>query len=139
MIPVNCRIAHEPENGKYGDCVRACVASLMELEPEKVPHFYHDNCDAIEGNRRIASFLDEHGFVPFWTIFDGSLSLEELLNNQLQANPTVFYMLYHSNLDGDHVVICRGGKVDFDPSWYPTKITGPNSSGYWGIMVIAKK
>lgn len=29
----------------YGDCMRTCVASLLNLEPEDVPHFLHDNSD----------------------------------------------------------------------------------------------
>jgi len=39
MIPVDQTILHDPKNGKVGDCFRACVASLLELPPETVPHF----------------------------------------------------------------------------------------------------
>lgn len=30
---------HDPDNGVYGDCFRACVASLLEMELSDVPHF----------------------------------------------------------------------------------------------------
>ncbi len=42
MKPVDQTIMHEPENGRYGDCFRCCIASLLELPAEQVPHFCED-------------------------------------------------------------------------------------------------
>ena len=139
MKPVHCRVAHEPENGKYGDCVRACVASLLELEPEDVPHFYEDNASGEIGTERVRQFLATKNLAPFYTYFDGAITFTELMNVQRIMNPSTYYMLFHRTESGDHVVICKGGEVDFDPAWYRSKVAGPNSNGFWGVMVIAKQ
>jgi len=40
MIPVDMlHLDHGKPDAEYGDCMRACVASLFELPPEDVPHF----------------------------------------------------------------------------------------------------
>jgi hypothetical protein len=40
MIPVFQRVLqHAPDRGEYGDCLRACLASLLEVGLDDVPHF----------------------------------------------------------------------------------------------------
>ncbi|MGQ3001264.1 MAG: DUF4406 domain-containing protein [Hydrogenophaga sp.] len=39
MIPVDQEFVHKPEEGQFGDCQRAVLASLLELPREQVPHF----------------------------------------------------------------------------------------------------
>jgi hypothetical protein len=39
MKPVMQSIEHDPSAGLIGDCFRACVASVLELELNEVPHF----------------------------------------------------------------------------------------------------
>lgn len=40
MIPVHQRIHGNGQNGQpYGDCLKCCVASILELPYEEVPHF----------------------------------------------------------------------------------------------------
>lgn len=39
MIPVDQQFLHDPANGQEGDCFRACIASILELPIEDVPHF----------------------------------------------------------------------------------------------------
>lgn len=31
MIPLNQTIFHDPDNKIYGDCQRACIASILEI------------------------------------------------------------------------------------------------------------
>jgi hypothetical protein len=60
MKPVDQAVLHEPESGRFGDCMRACVASLLEMECETVPHFLHDG-DESQYNARLQAFLASHG------------------------------------------------------------------------------
>lgn len=61
MNKVNQRIKHDPENGIYGDCMRASIASLLELQYEEVPHFYTvDSTEVFDKN--IRKFLKSKGF-----------------------------------------------------------------------------
>ena len=139
MIPAFCRVNHEPEQDKFGDCLRAVVASILEIEPpEKVPHFFHDNCNGETGHRRLRDYLETQGLVPFVAYYPGSESLEDILNIQAVQNPDVHFGLFCSAGGGDHIVVCCNGKVVHNPSWVQSKVSGPNSNGFWGIMVLVK-
>ena len=138
MIPVVCQVKHDPDAGTYGDCIRACVASILELTPDQVPHFVHDNCAPVEANRRLREFLATLGYAPFVMGFEGSDTLDDVLTHMREQNPNVIYMLFGRTDCGDHVIVCRGGEVAHDPAWYSSPLIGPGSSGYWAVMVIAR-
>lgn len=139
MTPVFCRVKHEPEAGTYGDCVRACIASLLDMQTEDVPHFYEDNCDGETGNARVSEWLDGRELVPFWTVFPGSDPLDAVFQHMGAVNPNVHYLLFGNSGAGDHVVVCKGGKIVHNPSWVDDGIAGPNSNGFWMIMVLTAK
>ena len=140
MIPVHCRVKHDPEAGTYGDCLRACVASLLDVaRPEDVPHFYEDNCSGEEGMARVATYLATVGYVPFYTVYDGGNTLDGLLAFLGEQNPTAHYILFGGTIEGgDHVVIGYGGKIVHNPAWYGSSIVGPGSTGVWVTMVLAR-
>lgn len=39
MTPQDQIIIHDPDNGKPGDCFRACLASILDMNIRAVPHF----------------------------------------------------------------------------------------------------
>ena len=39
MTPADQEFTHDPANGQHGDCMRACIASLLDLPIAAVPHF----------------------------------------------------------------------------------------------------
>lgn len=137
MIPAFCRTKHDPENSTYGDCVRACVASVLNLDTEKVPHFFIDNCDGLEGMRRVKVWLETRSLVPFWSNFDGDASMTEIFEFMEGQNSTVHYLLFGRTSQGNHVVVCRGGHVVHDPAWFRSPLIGAADNGYWSVMVIA--
>lgn len=139
MTPVHCLVKHNPDAGTFGDCVRACIASLLDMRAEDVPHFYEDDCDGETGIKRIYRFLSPLGLSPFFVYFNGSDPLETVLQHMAVANPDAHYMLYGNSGFGDHVVVCQGGKIVHDPAWVADGIEGPNSNGFWSIMVLAHK
>lgn len=137
MIPVHCRVKHDAEAGSYGDCLRASVASLLEIEPpENVPHFFHDGCDGETGHERLREWLATQNLVPFTVGFDGSASLDDVLGMMKNINPDVYYMLFGATKEGDHVVICRNEKIVWNSAWYGTPIIGPGSNDVWSVMVF---
>lgn len=139
MIPVVCRVKHDADVGTYGDCVRACVASIMELDAEAVPHFYHDNCDGGTGFDRINAFVGQHGLATFTTAYSGDDTLAELLATMGEQNPTAVYMLFGRTASGgSHVVVCRGGQIVHDPAWSRSPLIAPTSAGCWIVMVLAR-
>lgn len=137
MTPVKCRVKHDPPNSN-GDCLRACVASVLDKDAEDVPHFFADHADGSRGQRQLTEWLATQNYVPFFVHWDGGTSVAELLNSQRESNPTVHYLLFGATATGDHVVVCRGGEIVHDPNWYPQKIVGCPSNGIWTILVVAR-
>lgn len=68
MKPVDMLVFHDPEKGTWGDCTRACVASIFELPAEEVPHFAElgeeepDVTGVLPWVKRLRSWLNERGF-----------------------------------------------------------------------------
>jgi hypothetical protein len=139
MQPVFCRVRHDPEAGTYGDCLRACVASILEIDAETVPHFFEDDCDGATGMDRLRKWLGTQGLAPFAASFDASASLDEILGFQADQNPGVHYLLFGRTEGGDHVVVAQGDKVVHNPEWYPSRLVAAGSHGYWTVMVLARR
>lgn len=139
MIPVICRVKHEPETGKYGDCLRACVASVLELDAEAVPHFAEDEPGPEIANKRLTDFLVSRKLAPFWASYDASATVDDVLSYQAIQNPEAVYLLFgRTESGGDHVVICKGGEIVHDPAWYRSPMIAPGSCGAWVVMVICR-
>lgn len=138
MTPVVCRVKHDPEAGTYGDCLRACVATILDLDAEAVPHFFHDNCDGAQAQIRVRKYLAKLGYAPMFSNWPGEVSLTELQEFMASQNPGVVCVLFGSTVEGDHAVVCRDGKTVHNPAWFPHPIIGPNSAGWWQVMVVAR-
>lgn len=138
MTPVHCRVSHDPERDKYGDCLRACIASLLDLEdkPESVPHFAHDNAHPEIVRQRMDEYLSTYDLCSWWTSYPPDVPREELLS---ALGNGVHYMLFGETASGgDHVVICKDGAVVHDPAWYPTSLVRGGKHGCWSVVVLAR-
>lgn len=127
MRPVKQSILHDPANGKYGDCLSACIASLLELPIEEMPHF----CD---GPRPVNWQRDLNA----WLALRGLAFIEFGVGNSAEVMQTIGVDVYHtisgrsSRFPAEaHCVIGRNGAVVFDPSPDDLGIAGePESFGY---------
>jgi hypothetical protein len=131
-----CTVKHDPPN-TYGDCFRACVASLLSFSSiNDVPHFYRDGDD----NRGLAEFkgwLSGHASMrPFYTAIGGAATIDDVFAMMAGVNADIEYLLFCQCGGENHVLICKNDKIIHDPSWYRSKITGPCDNGYWVIMVL---
>lgn len=139
MIPANCLVPHKPDEGKYGDCLRACIATMLSLDSEDVPHFYHDGCDGDTGHARMVEYLASQGLVVVVLSGGESGTRDEIVTQFGTANPNAPYMLFGGMPGGgDHVVVCKGGAVFHDPAWIKVMMSGPTSQGVWLIMVLVR-
>lgn len=134
MKPIFNRVKHNPPE-TYGDCIRACIASI--LERDDVPHTF-DGRSPQEAWQAIRDYLKPLGFAPFFEDIDGDISLDELFHYMKINNPDSIYMLLAKSIDTDHCVVCQGDKIIHNPAWYSQPITGPHSLGVWIIIVIGK-
>jgi len=138
MTPYKQQYLHDPDRGVTGDCGRTVIACLLDMRPEEVPHFYHEDFYAEEpkdwkGNKVRDEWLRERGLTIIKIPYDGdAITLENLLCQYV--DPGVFYILHgRSRNDTGHVVICEGGKIVHDPALDDSGIVGPepHSGHYW--------
>lgn len=137
MIPVRQTIfGVDLENRVFGNCHQACVASLLELPLDEVPHFYYDN-DGIAGERRVAEFLDGLGLaqasIPFHTD-----DLNALLVQMETWAPGIEYILGGMSPRGhNHSVVCCGERLIHDPHPSDDFVNGPmKPDGFFWVTYI---
>jgi len=133
----HCRVKHDPPH-TYGDCLRACVASVMELDYTQVSHFMHDNPEPSVAMQRLRDWLAPFGEAPFIMHLPGE-PLELILDHMAQLNPTSVYLLFGGTRGGGgHVVVCKGGKIEWNPSWTDEPLIGPGAGDVWQVMVLGR-
>lgn len=135
MTPVMCTVRHDPPEG-YGDCLRACIASLLNAPSHEVPNFAEGGCDFETQITRLRGWLYDrhvHQGGPsdvFLTHFPNSSSEAEVREHMAARNPNIWYLLFSDN----HVVVCINDKIDHDPAWYRTTLTPPMEA--WTVLVL---
>jgi len=127
MTPRVCKIKHNPPKS-YGDCVAACVATLIDRDD--VPHTF-DGRDAESAWSDLRAYLNQHGMTL--SVF---ASEEDPRDHMGVNNPDTPYMLMCSTSEGNHAVVCVGSEVFHDPSWYKMIIRGGTDMGVWVVGVI---
>jgi len=134
MTPQKQLFGHDPTQGVYGDCARACVACLLDLPIEDVPHFAAKLINDPDGNfnEEIEVYLLLQGIAPIsiaWKVED----LQTLLDSVSHNNKNIYYTLTGtSRTKVNHEVICLNNKIVFDPSLTDSGIVGPCADGfYW--------
>lgn len=139
MIPHTQAFLNDPENGQRGDCWRTAVACVLDVERDLVPHVNEENVDLINGTMK--EYLASQGYslmqIPLHeTSFP---TLEKVLAWMEVLNPDVTYFLSGLSKRGwNHVVICRGGEVIWDPHPSRDSIEKPDN-GCWHIEAITRR
>lgn len=129
-------VNHEPPH-TYGDCFRACVASLLETD---VPHVLHDNCSADRQRQRIDVWLKPRG-LAFLEFPIGAADLKAALKygDTLTQWSGIHYMLSGlTHRDTGHYIVCRGGQVAHNPT-PGIKIVKPFNEGVFWMGIIADR
>lgn len=103
MIKVKQTILHDPDNGDIGNCLQACIASILELDIHDVPHFAaHKGSDWFD---RLNDWLLKRGL---WALvitgWDGDFI------------PFGYSIVCGTSRRGiRHSCVAYDGKVEFDP------------------------
>jgi hypothetical protein len=120
MIRVDQQFLHDPENGVKGDCFRACIASVLELPIEVVPHVA-----ALESSRWMRCM---EGFL-------GGLDVEIEWAEGMPPNGVWAIATVQSprNPEVKHSVIYRDGVMVHDP--HPSRAGGVGDpTGYFFLV-----
>ncbi len=134
MIKQNQEFPHDPDNGVYGDCFRAVLASLLEKDISEVPHFLYDNCNSETFNSRVSEYLGSLGLfymsVPAYDIksWKESCGITEPIFHEICDISPRFSDTFHATVGCD-------GEVIHDP--HPTKMGLPEitSTRTFGFLV----
>jgi hypothetical protein len=109
---------HDPDKGTIGDCWRACIASILGVPAEEVPHFLKLELEELKASwiTLTVEWLRERGYslirldsAPFW-VSDGFLCIASGMSPRGFRHCVVY--------DGFDIVHdphpSRDGLVDFD-------------------------
>lgn len=132
---------HDDAAGLVGDCHRACIASLLELNAEEVPHFYDYPMEESgdQGTEAQRVWLAERGLayveIPTWhKTVDESLSFVGYY-----AGDVHYLLVGKSRLGFAHIVVCHGVEVVHDPTYgLPHGLAGPTDDGHFWFGFIVK-
>lgn len=131
---------HRPQDGIPGDCHRACLTSMLDLEIGDIPNVPMEL--ALNGTAFHQFYDDElHklGYAAVTFAYEGDLS--GVQNIMQVLNPGVRYILGGSSARGiGHSVVGCGNKVLWDPSTEckPAEepIVGPLDGYYWVSFLV---
>jgi hypothetical protein len=134
-------IDHNPAEGQWGDCQRTCVAAILGMNAEDVPHF----CDAPhypQGHdehwqARQDRWLAARGLGTMIVAYSGdTATLEDVLTWTSRQSPQVPMILAGtSKLGCNHVVVVLNGEIVCDPSG--NGIGGPTKENTWEVSCLA--
>ena len=136
MIPHKSLVEHDPPNS-YGDCARACIASLLDCQDsDTVPHFCVDGADNEIVQERIDLFLRK------FRLYELSLpvkahSVAEALEFCSNYTGGHHYIFSGTSRTGcAHCVVAKGSEIVHDPTG--TGIVA-DIDGYYWLAVLAKR
>ena len=113
-----CEIKHNPPK-QWGDCFRACISSITEIEMEEVPNFCEPDADWPDN---LHHWLRKHGMGYVEVGFcppDGRGTLRWILAVMEERAPNTYYILSGQSQkwpETNHSVVCIGGKLAHNPS-----------------------
>lgn len=144
MKPVNSENrVHDSPPGTVGDCQRACLASILEMETADVPHFfdYPMSEGGEKGLKAQSEWLQQRDLAYIEIPVHGE-TVADALHWISAYTGDAHYMLVGKSRSGFmHVVVCRYDQVVHDPTYgKPQGIVGPDENGYWwvGFLVVSK-
>ena len=144
MTPVKQRNRHDPENGVFGDCDRAAVASVLDAPLDDIPFFYDglhrgssaEETDLAHNTRRRWFRRNDIRLIQMALKMN---SAEELIGAISLHNPGQHFLLVGESRNGTgHVVVCRDGRIVHDPALDESGIVGPEprSGCYWVEFLV---
>lgn len=134
MIPVDQEFIDDRENGQFGDCQRAVIASLLELPISEVPHFLHvTGDDNLAFWTYVQSFLAKHGCIHMsFPRFDAKFY------GETYGTPPIYHEISGPSPRGKglwHAVVGCNGKIVHDPHPSKAGLAGDESEWEFGLLV----
>lgn len=131
---------HNPDEGIYGDCFRTCIACLLDLEPQEVPHFAEYISDDEEESvfmDRARLWLKDRGLGIASFAYD--FGPDKALYWMSKMNPGIHYIMVGEGKGGaNHCVVCLDDAVIHDPHYDEKGLIGPCDDNLTWIDILVK-
>lgn len=135
MTPVDQSQFYQEEPRQYGDCVRAVLASLLDLPLSEVPHFLQDaDGHAYEFYSAIEEFLGARGLEMDWQ--------RSLVYYWRPGDADLFHFMSGPSPRGlgiGHAVIGLNGVPFFDPHPSRAMLAGDPAQWICSFLVTTTK
>lgn len=134
---------NDPENRTIGDCWRTCIACILDIHPDKIPHFYEELWTdgkepiVLKVHEKTNEWLLNNGypyFVEHPVIVDDN-SVEMLQQHLAWTYPDTYVIIGCSSKNGGHSVVMNGAYI-WDPAIDNSGCVGPMSDGYYWIGLL---
>jgi hypothetical protein len=128
MTPQDQEFIHAPERGQHGDCMRACVAALLDLPIAAVPHFAQLDAEG-KGNfwLMVTEFCRNNGYA-FVTMQGRFVWAEDAIYHIISGPSPRAAGVYHA-------VVGMNGQVHFDPHPSRAGLIGDPSEWKFDFLV----
>lgn len=138
MKPQMQTIRHDPDNGDWGDCFRACLASLLEIDAADVPHFMDGGFDPLHTFSNVQDWLAPMGWGMASIVVD--CDLQEALDFNCAIRFKAHFMVTGMGPTGcDHTVLATEGAIVHDPSPRSAGLVGPcTQDGMYHLAMLVK-
>lgn len=130
--------------GQFGDCHRTCIAMILDMDRDQVPHFMEglpgdlssESPEYLAAEAAERAWLAERGLTPVYVAFDGSNTLEHLMQVLGVTMRDAAVVLGCSTIGGgNHSVVFYRGDL-YNPNL--NTIAGPMRDGMWWVTIYAK-
>lgn len=146
MRPQLQRYGHIECQGEFGDCHRTCIAMILDLDRDEVPHFMDgvpntapaDAPESRAAEQAERDWLAGRGLVPvYWGYEGSSTSLEQVLAVLEQTTRGTAVILGCTSGRGlNHSVVVYQGRI-YNPAGGNGVIAGPMRDGLWVVTAYA--
>lgn len=128
---------HDPQNGVFGDCLRAALASLFGLSLRQVPHFVKVHWGDEQGcDQAVNQFLEKRGLMMLQFPYE---QMCKLLQRQVQiTGADCHHLMFGIDHDGnEHACVGLNGQMVHDP--HPLRRGFSNPPSEWRIGLIVSR
>jgi hypothetical protein len=129
-------------SGQFGDCHRTCIAMLLNMPRDEVPHFMQsvpygtppgDPLQAAAAKAE-AEWLAERGLAAVSWGYTGDTPLEDVIAVTVKQTRAPLILGCTSQNDCNHSVVLYDGQI-YNPNG--GEIKGPMQDGYWWLTAIS--
>ena len=141
MRPQKQKFLSDEAAGTHGDCGRAVLACLLDMDVEDVPHFGENlpaRFPSAEYHRRELAWLRSKNLYRITVPFDGKRSVDDVIKAVSASNRGLFFLLVGTSKNGTtHVVICADNEIVHDTALDNSGIVGPDEIGFYFVEFLA--